>query len=109
MSTSPVLHIFKPGAALELHTDASNHGFGAVLLQRSDNGQLHYMSKKKTSQQEKLSSYELEVLVVVEALKEFRNYLLGSKIKIVTDCDAFQKTMFKKDILHRKSQGGPYF
>lgn len=56
------------------------------------------MSKKKTSQQEKLSSYELEVLVVVEALKEFRNYLLGSKIKIVTDCDAFQKTMFKKDI-----------
>lgn len=63
------------------------------------------MSKKKTSQQEKLSSYELEVLVVVEALKEFRNYLLGSKIKIVTDCDAFQKTMFKKDCTENRKVG----
>ncbi|GBM66895.1 hypothetical protein AVEN_263952-1 [Araneus ventricosus] len=49
------------------------------------------MSKKTSPQQEKLSSYELEVLAIVEALKKFRSYLLDTKIKVVTDCDAFQK------------------
>ncbi|GBM78773.1 Retrovirus-related Pol polyprotein from transposon opus [Araneus ventricosus] len=98
---SPVLLIFQQGKPLELHTDASSHGFGAVLLQRSDDGQLHpiqYMSKKTSSQQDKLSSYELEVHAIVEALKKFRSYLLGTKIKIVTDCDTFQRTMKKRDL-----------
>ncbi|GBM59916.1 Transposon Tf2-8 polyprotein [Araneus ventricosus] len=101
MCQSPVLHIFQQGKPNELHMDASSHGFGAVLLQRSDDGELHpihYMSKKTSTQQEKLSSYELEVLAIVEALKKFRSYLLGTNIKIVTDCDAFQKTMQKRDL-----------
>ncbi|GBM73823.1 hypothetical protein AVEN_80252-1 [Araneus ventricosus] len=52
---SPVLHIFQQGKPIELHTDASTHGFGAVLLQRSDDGELHpihYMSKRTSPQQE---------------------------------------------------------
>ncbi|GBM33150.1 Retrovirus-related Pol polyprotein from transposon 17.6 [Araneus ventricosus] len=104
---SPVLHIFQQGKLLELHTDASSHGFGAVLLQCSDDGQLHrihYMSMKMSSQQEKLPSYELEVLAIVEALKKFQSYLLGTKNKIVTDCDAFQKTMQKKDLTPKKAR-----
>ncbi|GBN43865.1 Transposon Tf2-9 polyprotein [Araneus ventricosus] len=98
---SPVLHIFQQGKPIELHTDASSYGFGAVLLQCSDDGELHpihCMSKKTSPQQEKLSSYKLEVLSIFEALKKFRSYLLGTNIKIVTDCDAFQKTMQKRDL-----------
>ncbi|GBO45854.1 Pro-Pol polyprotein [Araneus ventricosus] len=97
----PMAQIEEQGKPIELHTDASSHGFGAVLLQRSDDGELHpihYMSKKTLPQQEKLSSYELEVLAIVEALKKFRSYLLGTNIKIVTDCDGFQKTMQKRDL-----------
>ncbi|GBM53176.1 Retrovirus-related Pol polyprotein from transposon 17.6 [Araneus ventricosus] len=104
---SPVLHIFQQGKPLELHTDASSHGFGAVLLQCSDDGQLHrihYMSMKMSPQQEKLPSYELAVLVIVEALKKFQNYPLGTKNKIVTDYDAFQKTMQKKDLTPKKAR-----
>ncbi|GBM99790.1 hypothetical protein AVEN_101037-1 [Araneus ventricosus] len=56
------------------------------------------MSKKKSPQQRKLSSYELEVLAIVETLKKFRSYLLGTKIKIVTDCGVFQKTMQKNKL-----------
>ncbi|GFU33840.1 retrovirus-related Pol polyprotein from transposon 17.6 [Trichonephila clavipes] len=59
---------------------------------------IHYFSRKTTVQQEKYSSYELEVLAIIEALKKFRSYLLGTKFKIITDCDAFQKTMHKKDL-----------
>ncbi|GFW98076.1 hypothetical protein TNCV_2491321 [Trichonephila clavipes] len=51
------------------------------------------MSQKTTPAEEKYSSYELEVLAVVNALKKFRTYLLGNHFKIITDCSAFQKTM----------------
>ncbi|GFY67341.1 hypothetical protein TNIN_162711 [Trichonephila inaurata madagascariensis] len=53
------------------------------------------MSKKTNAAEEKYSSYELEVLAIVAALKKLRVYLLGHKVKIVTDCSAFQKTMGK--------------
>lgn len=56
------------------------------------------MSKKTSPQEGKYSSYELEVLAVVEALKKFRNYLVCAKFEICTDCFPFQKTMSKKDI-----------
>ncbi|GFS81505.1 retrovirus-related Pol polyprotein from transposon 297 [Trichonephila clavipes] len=36
LSENSVLHIFKQGAKLELHTDASKFGYGAILLQQSD-------------------------------------------------------------------------
>ncbi|GIY15933.1 hypothetical protein CDAR_510641 [Caerostris darwini] len=104
LTRSPVLTIFKQGRTTELHTDASKYGYGAVLLQAAEDGKLHpihYMSKKTSLAEEKYSSYELEVLAVVEALKKFRIYLLVNKFKIVTDCSAFEKTMEKKDLVTR--------
>ncbi|GBO12528.1 Retrovirus-related Pol polyprotein from transposon 17.6 [Araneus ventricosus] len=94
LSENPLLHIFKQGAKLVLHTDASKFGYGAILFQQSDDNKfhpIHYMSKKTSPQEEKYSSYELEVLAIIEALKKFRNYLVGSKFRIITDCSAFQK------------------
>ncbi|GFS68269.1 transposon Tf2-11 polyprotein [Trichonephila clavipes] len=58
-------------------------------------------SQKTTLAEEKYSSYELEVLAVVNALKKFHTYLLGNHFKIITDCSAFQKTMDKKDLVTR--------
>ncbi|GFT22413.1 hypothetical protein TNCV_3273851 [Trichonephila clavipes] len=76
---NPVLHVFQQGYPLELQTDASSLSFGAVLLQKSDDGlfhPIHYFSRKTAVHQEKYSSYELEVLAIIEALKKFRSYLL---------------------------------
>ncbi|GFU44294.1 transposon Tf2-8 polyprotein [Trichonephila clavipes] len=101
LSNEPVLHLFKEGAKLELHTDACKLGLGAVLLQQGEDERfypIHYMSKKTSIQEEKLCSYELEVLAVIEALKKFRNYLLGRKFRIQTDCAAFAKTLYKKEL-----------
>ncbi|GFW54589.1 transposon Tf2-11 polyprotein [Trichonephila clavipes] len=56
------------------------------------------MSKKTSIQEEKLCSYELEVLAVIGALKKFRNYLLGRKFRIQMDCAAFAKTLDKKEL-----------
>lgn len=106
LTEAPVLRIYSPDAeATELHTDASQWGFGAVLLQKDSNDrQLHpvcYTSQKTTEVQRKYHSYELEVLEIVEALKKFRVYLLVLHFKIVTDCAAFTKTMEKRDLAIR--------
>lgn len=98
----PVLTIFRYGADTELHTDASKHAFGAILMQRNfDDGEMHpvrYLSIKTSETEQKYHSYELEVLAVVNAVNKFRVYLLGQHFKIITDCKAFTTTMNKKDI-----------
>ncbi|GFY17982.1 retrovirus-related Pol polyprotein from transposon 17.6 [Trichonephila clavipes] len=51
LTESPVLSIFQQGRTTELHTDASQQGYGAVLLQEAEDGKLHpvqYMSQKTT-------------------------------------------------------------
>lgn len=105
LTKDTVLKIYRPEDETEVHTDASQDGYGAVLLQRSnDDGQMHpvyYTSRKTTPAERKYTSYELEVLAIIEALKKFRTYLLGIKFKVVTDCSAFQKTLSKKDLVTR--------
>lgn len=105
LSEQPVLRIFSPGLNTELHTDASQQAFAAILLQKDPNDQLlhpvYYMSKKTTDAEKKYTSYELEALAVVEGVKKFRRYLLGIPFKIVTDCLAFEMTLKKKDLTTR--------
>ncbi|KAL0861593.1 hypothetical protein ABMA27_009092 [Loxostege sticticalis] len=78
------------------------HGYAAILMQRDPNDgkqhPVHYMSRKTTETQQRCSSYELEALAVIEGFKKFRRYLLGIHFKIITDCEAFQKTLNKKDV-----------
>ncbi|GFT54958.1 hypothetical protein TNCV_4492621 [Trichonephila clavipes] len=93
----PVLGIYRQNCETEIHTDASIDGLAAVLLQRfPDDNSLHpiyYMSRKTSETERKYTSYELEVLAIIEALKKFKVYILGMPFKIITDCNAFTKTM----------------
>ncbi|XP_064536872.1 uncharacterized protein LOC135427334, partial [Drosophila montana] len=57
-----------------------------------------YMSRKTKPSEAKYHSYELEVLAVIGALTKWQVYLLGTKFKIVTDCNAFAMTMKKKEV-----------
>lgn len=102
LSTNPVLRIYNPKAETEIHTDASQEGFGAVLLQKAEKENafhpVYYYSKKTTDAEQKYHSYELEVLAVINAVKKFRVYVLGIPFKLVTDCEAFKKTLSKKDL-----------
>ncbi|GBN63771.1 Retrovirus-related Pol polyprotein from transposon 297 [Araneus ventricosus] len=106
LAEKPVLIIYNPNYETELHTDASLEGYGAVLMQKSpDDKNFHptyYMSKKATDAEKKYSSYELEALAVIEAVKKFRVYLLGIPFKIVTDYSALEKTMQKKRLSYSR-------
>ncbi|GFW59161.1 retrovirus-related Pol polyprotein from transposon 17.6 [Trichonephila clavipes] len=112
LSQQPVLSIFNQNSPTEIHTDASIDGLGAVLLQKSiHDNQFHpvfYMSKKTSDHERKYTSFELEVLAVVEALKKFRIYVLGTSFKIITDCDALVKTLSKKELNPRIARWALY-
>ncbi|XP_063891889.1 uncharacterized protein LOC135117217 [Helicoverpa armigera] len=104
LASSPVLRIYDPQLQTELHTDASAIAYSAILLQKDYSGELHpvhYYSRKTSDAEKKYSSYELEALAVIEGVKKFRHYLFGNHFKIVTDCQAFQKTLNKKDLSTR--------
>lgn len=55
LTTSPVLCVYDPSKETELHTDASALGFGAILLQKQNDGKFHPVAyfSKVTSPSEK--------------------------------------------------------
>lgn len=88
---------------IELHTDASSEGYGAMLLQKK-NGKTHvvaYFSKKTTDPESRYHSYELETLAVVKSIKHFRHFLQGRIFTVVTDCNSLQASRKKLDLTPR--------
>lgn len=103
LTSTPVLTIFQEGEPIELFTDASSLGFGAILVQII-NGRQHvvaYFSMRTTDTESRYHSYELETLAVVRAIKHFRHFLYGRKFKVVTDCNALKASKHKQDLLPR--------
>lgn len=82
----------KEAACTELHTDAIARGLGAMLLQSSVEGdplKLVYCASRKTSDAEtRYHSSKLELLCVVWAVHKLRQFLLGIKFVVYTDCQA---------------------
>ena len=71
------------GEVFKIYTDASTRQLGAVIMQ---NGKpLAFFSRKLNEAQRKYSVTELELLSIVECLKEFRGMLWGQKIEVYTD------------------------
>ncbi|KAJ8732472.1 hypothetical protein PYW07_015071 [Mythimna separata] len=103
LTSAPVLTIFQEGAPIQLYTDASSLGFGAVLVQIIEGRQhaVAFMSMRTTDAESRYHSYELETLAVVRAIKHFRQYLYGRKFIVITDCNALKASKHKKDLLPR--------
>jgi len=101
LSNPPDLSIFNPHYETELHTGASSHGFGAVLLQQQLDKKLHpvfFYSRKATAAESRYHSFELETLAIIYALRRFRIYLEHKPFLIVTDCSSLVQTLSKKSI-----------
>jgi hypothetical protein len=66
-----------------MYTDASSVQLGAVITQ--DNRPIAFISRKLSEVQQKYSVIEIELLAIVEILKEFKGMLWGQDIKVYTD------------------------
>lgn len=105
LCSEPVLKIFDSKADTELHTDASQEGYGAVLMQKCQQDEqyhpVYYLSKQTTDAEKRYHSYELEMLAIVYAFQKLHSYLFGLRVTVVTDCSAIKSTMDKRDIVPR--------
>lgn len=98
--TTPILSVYNPLANTELHTDASSHGFGAILFQKQPGHMalVEYFSKTTTDAEKNYHSYELETLAFVKAVERFHVYLQGLTFRIITDCNPLVLAMKKINI-----------
>ena len=67
----------------EIYTDASTTQLGAVITQ--GNRPIAFFSRKLSVTQAKYSVTDIELLAIVETLKEFKGMLWGQSIKVYTD------------------------
>ncbi len=67
----------------DIYTDASTKQLGAVISQ--DNRPIAFFSRKLSDAQSKYTVTELELLAIVETLKEFNGMLWGQRINVYTN------------------------
>ena len=67
----------------DIYTEASSMQLGAVITQ--DNRPIAFFSRKLSKMQQKYRVTEIELLAIVEALKEFKGMLWVQDIKVYTD------------------------
>ena len=90
VTSEPVLAHAKLDDQFELEVDASGYAVGAVLLQRKEDGKKHpigYYSATLNEAQRNYNIYDLELLAIVMALKNWRPLLAGSPHKIIIYSD----------------------
>jgi hypothetical protein len=65
-----------------VYMDASKQGLGAMLMQ--DGGVIAYASRKLKQHEELYTTHDLELVVVMLALKLWRHYLVGRNFELKT-------------------------
>ena len=95
ISTKPVMHFPDLDLPFEVQTDASDRALGGLLVQER-----HFVaceSRKLNNAEQRYSTHEKEMTVVVHCLQQWKHYLLGSIFTVVTDnvVNIFFKTQKK--------------
>jgi len=107
ITEGPVLRTADPSKPYILHTDASDIGLGAILMQHDEEGHLHpiaFASKLLNSAQRNYTVTDRECLAIVWALEHFNTYVEGHKYTVITDHAALsylKNTVHSKQRMHR--------
>jgi hypothetical protein len=75
LTSAPILRVSDMEKDFTVCTDASKKGLGVVLMQ--DGGVIAYASRKLKQHEELYATHDLELAVVMLALKLWRHYLVG--------------------------------
>ncbi|GJZ44254.1 putative nucleotidyltransferase, ribonuclease H [Tanacetum coccineum] len=97
---APILALPEGADDFVVYCDASNQGFGCVLMQR--NKVIAYASRQLKIHEKNYTTHDLELGAVVFALKMWRHYLYGTKSVIYTDHKSLQHIFDQKELNMRQ-------
>ena len=96
LTTAPVLTLPDIHKDFMVFCDASRQGLGCVLMQ--DGKVVAYASRQLKVHEKNYPTHDLELAVVVHALKIWRHYLIGNKCEIYTDHKSLKYIFTQPDL-----------
>jgi RNase H-like domain found in reverse transcriptase/Reverse transcriptase (RNA-dependent DNA polymerase) len=99
LTSAPVLAMPDENKLYKVETDASKSAIGAVLSQKQDDGLWHpveFFSRSMTPAEKNYQIYDQEMLAIIEALREWRQYLLGAVHPFEIWTDHLNLTYYRK-------------
>jgi hypothetical protein len=100
LTTTPVLVPPDSSKPFDVYCDASGTGLGCVLMQ--DNQVIAYASRALRPHEQNYPTHDLELAVVVHALKMWRHYLMGTHCNIFTDHKSVKYIFTQADLNMRQ-------
>lgn len=95
-----VLILFDPTRKFEVYCDASGKGLGCVLMQEGKI--VSYASRQLRQHEANYPTHDLELDVVVFALKIWRYYLYGARFEVFSDHKSLKYLFDKKELNMRQ-------
>jgi hypothetical protein len=83
LTMAPVLTMPDMEKPFSMYCDVSGQGLGCVLMQ--DGHVVAYASRQLRKHEEKYPTHDLELVVVVHALKIWRHYIIGKRCEVYSD------------------------
>nr|GEX23049.1 putative reverse transcriptase domain-containing protein [Tanacetum cinerariifolium] len=102
LCSAPILALPEGSENLMVYYDASHKGLGVVLMQKEK--VIAYVSRQLKIHEKNYTTHELELRVVVFALKMWRHYLYGTKCVVFTDHKSLQHILDQKELNMRQRQ-----
>jgi hypothetical protein len=82
--------------SFDIYYDASRQGLGCVLMQEGH--VIAYASRQLRKHELNYSTHDLELAVVIHALKIWRHYIMGTKCQIYTDHKSLKYIFTQNDL-----------
>jgi hypothetical protein len=96
LTTAPVLIMPEIHKGFDVYCDASHLGLGCVLMQEGK--VITYASRQMRKHEKNYHTHDLELVVVVHALKIWRHYMIGNKCKIFMDHKSLKYIFTQKEL-----------
>nr|GFB31963.1 reverse transcriptase domain-containing protein [Tanacetum cinerariifolium] len=102
LCSAPILALPKGSESCVVYCNASHKGLGAVLMQKEK--VIAYASFQLKIYKKNYTTHDLEMRVMMFALKMWRHYLYGTKCVVFIDHRSFQHILDQKELNMRQSR-----